>query len=151
MKIRDTLLAVSMTTAGVLAVGCAHNDDNTVASSPDSHRSPTQSVGVTNQQARNVGGTVDRLTAARCDREQACNNIGDGKKYSSRHVCMDQVHGSIANDVNSYECPSGLDDSAVNQCLNATTNEECGVHPMEALSRLDKCRSGSMCPSTAGR
>jgi hypothetical protein len=151
MNIRDTLLAVSMTTAGVLAVGCAHNDDNTMASSPDRHTSPTQPSGVTSQQATNMGGTVDRLTAARCDREQACNNIGDGKKYASRSVCMEQIHGSIANDLNSYQCPGGLDDSAVNQCMNAIGNEECGVHPMEALSRLDKCRSGSMCPSTAGR
>ncbi len=145
MKIRDTLLAVSMVTVGVLGLGCAHNDDNTVASTPDRHFNSTQPAGVANRQATNMDGTIDRLTAARCDREQACSNIGDGKKYASRRVCMDQVRGSIGNDLNANQCPRGLDDAAVDQCLSAIGNEECGAHPVEALSRFDKCRAGNMC------
>src|SRR5688572_21710904 len=30
---------------------------------------------------------VSSITAARCDREQRCNNVGNGKKYETRDAC----------------------------------------------------------------
>ncbi|MGA3122965.1 MAG: DUF6184 family natural product biosynthesis lipoprotein [Polyangiaceae bacterium] len=137
MNTLHMMAMASWASAGMFALGCEHTDDrNGAASAPQ----PTTA------QARSVdGATVDRLSSARCDREQDCNNIGDGKKYASRQVCTDQFHGSIANDLNSYKCPGGLDPAAVQRCLAAIGNEECGVHPLESLTRIDDCRSGAMC------
>jgi hypothetical protein len=102
-----------------LALGCEHTEDrNVVTSEPGP--APTRDASV-----------VARLSNARCDREAACDNIGDGKKYASQQVCLDKMRGGIANDINSYQCPRG--------------NEECGAHPIEAITRMDKCRSGAMC------
>jgi hypothetical protein len=132
----------------MLVLGCEHTDDRNVATSSPAAPPASQPLGATNAQA--VGapvdpGVVDRLASARCDREQACDNVGDGKRYASRHVCMEQQKGSIANDLNSYQCPRGIDGPAVQECLSAIAGEECGAHPVEAITRIDRCRNATMC------
>ncbi len=58
---------------------------------------------------------------------------------------MDSFRASIGNDLNTYECPGGLDAEAVRQCLSAISGEECGAHPEDAITRMEKCRQGAMC------
>jgi hypothetical protein len=131
MKILRVAVAISLASTGALIVGCQHTDDRSAAS-------------VDPAQAHDAS-VVGRLSSARCDREAACGNVGDGKSYASRQVCMDKLRGDTANDINSYQCPRGVDDAAVQDCLRAIGGEECGAHPIEAITRMDKCRSGAMC------
>jgi hypothetical protein len=141
MNTIHTLVAISMAGAGMLVLGCEHTDRN--AAVPGS-----QPIGATMAQPTSSGvdgSVVARLANARCDREQVCDNVGDGKRYASRHICMEQQKGSIANDLNSYECPRGIDSVAVQQCLSAIGAEECGAHPVEAITRMNNCRNGAMC------
>jgi hypothetical protein len=139
-----TTVTLALASATLLTLGCEHTDDQNVATPAPG--SVPQPMGATNPQSREVDASiVDRLANARCDREQACNNVGDGRKYSSRRTCSEQLHGGISNDLNSYQCPGGIDGTAVQQCLTAIGNEECGAHPVEAITRMDKCRSGAMC------
>jgi hypothetical protein len=143
MNTLHTLVSVSLASAGMLVLGCEHTDRSVATSSPSE-----QPIGATNAQpAGNTvdASVVDRLANARCDREQTCDNVGDGKTYASRHVCLEQQKGSIANDLNSYQCPRGIDGAAVQQCLSAIGGEECGAHPVEAITRMDRCRNGAMC------
>ena len=137
------MVAVSLVSVGALVAGCEHTEDRHAVNSEPA-RATTRPMGVTNLQA-DTSSVVTRLSDARCDREEACNNVGDGKKYASRRVCLDQMHGSIANDLNAYQCPGGIDEAAVQQCQVAIRSEECGAHPLEAIARMDKCRSGPMC------
>jgi hypothetical protein len=144
MNTYGVMVTISLASVGALLLACEHTDDRNVAAATPG--SVPQPMGATNPQAREVDASiVDRLANARCDREQACNNVGDGRKYASRHVCVEQLHGSLSNDLNSYQCPSGIDGRAVDQCLSAIGNEECGAHPVEAITRIDKCRSAAMC------
>jgi hypothetical protein len=100
---------------------------------------------VTNAQAPNFDRrTLDRLADARCDREVRCNNVGIGLQYATRGVCSQMAHGSLANDLNEYGCPRGLDASAVGRCLAAIRNQTCN-QPLESISRLGPCGSGAMC------
>ncbi len=100
-------------------------------------------TGVAN--AQKVDSTVvSRVSAARCDREQTCNNVGAGQKYATRDVCMDQMRGSLANDLNAYECPRGIDEYQLERCMTAIRSEECG-HPLDTISRMAKCRTGALC------
>jgi hypothetical protein len=133
MKILRTAVAVCLASAGILALGCEHTEDRNAATSEQAQASTRDTA------------VVDRLSNARCDREAACENVGDGKKYASAQVCRDKMRGDIANDINSYQCPRGIDAAAVQQCLAAIGNEECGAHPIETITRMDKCRSGAMC------
>jgi hypothetical protein len=101
-------------------------------------------MGVASSQKGADTAVVDRLAEARCDQEQGCKNIGPGAKFASRTVCMDQLRGGIANDLNAYNCPGGLDSSGVDRCMAAIKSEECS-HPFDTLTRYDKCRTGALC------
>jgi hypothetical protein len=143
MHTHQMMIAVSLASAGMLALGCEHTDDRVANSRP-----AQQQMGATNTQGRESSldpPVVNHLARARCDREQACNNVGDGKTYASRQVCMDQFRGGVANDLNAHQCPGGINAAAVQECLTAIGNEECGAHPVEAIIRIDKCRSGALC------
>ena len=98
-------------------------------------------VGETTVTSRNAADktVVDKLATARCDQEQGCNNIGPGAKFASRDVCLNQIRGSIGNDLNAYNwgvptapplcrrpvdvrrgginCPSGLETDAI-RCID---------------------------------
>jgi hypothetical protein len=124
--------------AGLVTVACAGNAAGPAVSGtqpPSSAMSTQGSADAT---------VVDRLTAARCDQEQSCNNIGPDAKFSTRSVCTDRVGSGFANDLNAYKCPRGLDSAGVDRCVAAIQGEECS-HPIDTLTRDDKCRSGALC------
>ncbi|HLK36842.1 MAG TPA: DUF6184 family natural product biosynthesis lipoprotein [Polyangiaceae bacterium] len=129
------------------AVFAACDHTTPTSSTPDTYATRQ---GVANNQSPSTRGSqadarvVDQLTTARCDRENTCNNVGDGRKYASRQVCIDQMRGSVANDLNPYKCPRGIDRANLDACLTAIQSEECG-HPLDTLSRIDKCRAGALC------
>jgi hypothetical protein len=151
MNLRTNLIAVTLTTCSALALGCEHHDE-TAMNPPDNHITNVQPTngnavsGVTSRQGPSMDATIDRLTTARCDREEACGNIGDGKRYATRQVCTDQMRGGIANDLTASDCPAGLDGSKVKECMSAIGNEQCGLHPIESMSRIEKCRTSALCP-----
>jgi hypothetical protein len=120
--------------AGGFLVACGGSNREPVAAS---------GTGVTNAQNAD-SAIVGKLAAARCDREQSCNNVGAGAKFVSRDVCMDDMRGSLANDLNTYNCPRGIDEGQLDRCMTAIRNEECG-HPLDTITRMDKCRTGTLC------
>jgi hypothetical protein len=129
--------SVGATTAGLL-FGCGASPDGPAAAG-------TTSAQVASADSQHADGAiVERLSSARCDQEQGCNNIGAGQKFATRGVCMDQVRGSIGNELNAYKCPRGIEQAQVERCLNAVKSEECS-HPFQTLSRYDACRGGGMC------
>jgi hypothetical protein len=132
-----TVCGVSFLTTGLL-VACG-------GATPEPAVSGTGATNVQTSNAQSADSSiVSKLSGARCDREQTCNNVGAGQKYASRTVCMDQMKGSLANDLNASECPKGIEEKQLDQCLTAIRAEECS-HPLDTISRMEKCRTGSMC------
>jgi hypothetical protein len=125
--IRSTSTAVAVLSISSL-FGCKHRADG-----PDV-RSP---------RGENVSA-VRNIADARCEREQKCGNIGDGQSYSSADACGDAVRSEWSEDLNAYECPNGIVDSALEQCLVAIRNEECGA-PFDTLQRITACSAGDIC------
>jgi hypothetical protein len=123
---------VSLVTMGVL-VACGGANQGP----------PVTGTGVASAQ-RADSAIVGKLAAARCDREQNCNNVGPGQKYVTRDVCVDQMRGNLANDLNAYDCPHGIDEVELDRCMTAIRAEECN-HPLDTISRMDKCRTGAIC------
>ena len=71
MNTLNTMVAVSLLTAGIPLFGCEQK--------PDRDATPTrQPGGVTNVQPRSSAdpSTVERLSRARCEHEKDCNNVG---------------------------------------------------------------------------
>lgn len=87
--------------------------------------------------ARNIAG-------ARCDREAKCNNIGPDKKYPSDDSCEDTIRADWANDLNAYDCPGGVVDKELEECLNAIRNEDCNS-PFDTLGRVSECMASQIC------
>jgi len=87
---------------------------------------------------------VEKVVNARCDHEETCKNIGAGQKYSERKVCGDQLRGDMANDLNGYKCPRGIDSEALDRCMAAIKAEECS-HPFDSLNRHEKCKDSALC------
>jgi hypothetical protein len=122
-------VALLTTTALSIACGGAHRTlvAETVASSTVSWQHNAETV-------------VASLVAARCEKEQSCNNIGVGAKFASPKGCSDQLRGNIGSDLSGFTCERGLDSAAVDRCVTAIESEAC-----TELTRFDKCRTASIC------
>ena len=134
MNIYRTMGALAVTATGLLLACGGANQDSAAPEAPP---------GVANAQASDKA-VVDQLASARCEREMTCKNVGPDQKYASRGVCMDQMRGNLANDLNAYNCPRGIDNIALDHCMAAIRSEECS-HPIDTLTRFDKCRTGALC------
>jgi hypothetical protein len=103
------------------------------------------------EDGRFVGGgpadpssAVAKIASARCEREVKCNNVGSKEKYSTRADCVTRMQDDKRDAVNEKDCPGGIDRKQLNACLSAIRDEACG-NPLDSISRLVSCRSGSIC------
>jgi len=87
---------------------------------------------------------VNRIVAARCARELSCNNVGADKRFTSADVCTLKVKGDMKNDLNTTDCPRGVDAKELEECLESIRTESCN-NPIETISRLAACRTSDMC------
>jgi hypothetical protein len=86
--------------------------------------------------------TIDRLTDARCKREVACNNIGNGKKYNDESACRREVRQNVHSDYRQSECKVVLTDK-VQSCIDEIQAEKCGS--AFDFARMNACRKGNLC------
>ena len=109
--------------------------------------------GTTTVTGANVGGglsnalAVERVVAARCARETACNNIGSDKHFTDYDVCSRQLRMQIGKDLDPGACPSGIDAKELDECLESIRTESCN-NPIDTISRLAACRTSDMCLKT---
>jgi hypothetical protein len=108
--------------------------------------------GTTTVTGANVGtvgnqAAVDRIVAARCAREVSCNNVGADKSFQSTGACSQKLRGDMKDDLNANDCPRGIDQKELNECLEEIRNEKCG-NPIDTISRLAACRTSDMCLKT---
>lgn len=87
---------------------------------------------------------IDRIVAARCAREQACNNVGPDKSFASSQACDTKIRADMREDLKVSECPYGVDEKELRECLDSIHKEDCG-NPIDTISRLAACRTSDMC------
>jgi hypothetical protein len=87
---------------------------------------------------------VASIAAARCDRELRCKHIGTREKYRTRGDCMADMQRDKREDLNGDACPAGIREKELNDCVQAIHDEDCG-NPLDAITRLNACRSGNLC------
>jgi Family of unknown function (DUF6184) len=91
-----------------------------------------------------ASSALTSLANARCDREVRCNNVGAKEKFKTRADCVAEMERDKRDDLNSDVCPGGIREKQLNECMAAIRDENCG-NPLDALTRLNACRSGSLC------
>jgi hypothetical protein len=148
------ILAMTMLTVSTLGlVGCNNERDRPAASPANDGYADTntarvdevdEGTGVAPVAASSASAARDQITDARCAREQRCENVGDNKKYSSVDDCRATVRAEWKDDLNGVECPQGINEAELNECLGEIRGEDCGS-PIDTLSRVAACTTGQIC------
>lgn len=113
------------------AMGCKHKGDGAEAEVP---RTP----------ARETRSAVRDIANARCDREERCENIGADRKFATRDICEQSIKNDWADDLNGFDCPNGVVDVELEECLVAVRGEDCGS-AFDALDRITSCTASDIC------
>lgn len=143
------LWSIGSLAASLLVVGACHNRpaprhehhgdrDRDVDEHSEERRDPELGSGLS------TGAAVRAIASARCDREQRCENVGADKKYLSESACREQVTNDWAVDLNKYECPRGIVQAELDECLRDVRAEDCG-NPFDTLSRVVACNAADIC------
>jgi hypothetical protein len=91
--------------------------------------------------------TVNQIAEARCAREAKCGNIGVDKEYASTDLCRQKIGIDWSDEISAYDCPAGVVQKELNECLEAIKGEECNS-PFDTLGRVVACRSSDICKTT---
>jgi len=120
---------------GVLSIaGCNRQPRDRVGDPDDTHVAAS----------RATRSAVRSIADARCDREARCKNIGADAKFASRNACLERVKEDWAADLNAHECPHGVREVELDECLQDIRDEECG-NPFDSLDRLFSCGTAEIC------
>jgi hypothetical protein len=127
------IAGVTAVSLGLLGLGaCSHE-----RSGPGT--TTTTSAGI-------VGGdsAAAAIAHARCNREHACNNIGAGQKFETIEACTTELGHNERATLRAEECPRGVSNNALNQCLENVHNEHCG-NPVDSVNRIASCSRVELC------
>jgi hypothetical protein len=139
--IRWSLAVLVSMSATLAAAGCDKDKNTTPADRERSDLVPASGERTTASGNRSA---VDSITLARCDREQRCNNIGDGKKYDSREACVTSVRSDWQSELSALECPNGIEQNKLDVCIEHLRTDGC-ANPVETLGRVAACRQAELC------
>ena len=87
---------------------------------------------------------AEQIAQARCEREQQCGNIGNDKTFSSTQDCLARIQSDWKDDLNARECPGGINQHELNECMSQVRAEACS-NPFDTLARITECTSGQIC------
>ena len=87
---------------------------------------------------------IQQLTTAQCGRARDCNEIGGRHKYADEEACRREYHHDLQADLRPNECPGGIREHKLSNCLQEIHNSKCG-NLIDRISRITTCRSGAMC------
>jgi hypothetical protein len=118
---KKQMIALSMSLAALIA--CA-NRQETEPMTPASGEGMTAS----NEDA------IRQLTTARCQREEACNNIGQGKRYDDQSACQREVAQNSRSMFRTEDCGRVMQ-SRLNNCIDEVRTQACN-NPIDEISRL---------------
>jgi hypothetical protein len=127
---------------GWIALGCSH--DTTPASSATNERVRPNAPAGSMTAASGTHTAAQQIASARCEREQKCGNIGNDKTYSSSQDCLARIRADWQDDLNTRECPGGVNVHELNECLGQVRTEACG-NPFDTLARMTECTQAQIC------
>jgi hypothetical protein len=107
-------------------------------------RAPETAAARAEASASEGGSAVESISEARCARESRCENIGSDKRYSSMEDCVIRVREDWRDDLDARACPSGVNESQLNECLSAIRQEDCSS-PFDTLERVAACTASQIC------
>ena len=86
----------------------------------------------------------ESIAQGRCEREMRCNNVGAGKKFETKDACVSKLRKENQDDLNPKDCPGGIDQKALQDCMKSIRTDDCN-NPFDELGRMTACRKGELC------
>lgn len=140
-------LAVPLASA-IGLIACSHGNAGTTSTTaaplpppPEMQAAPTP-VPVPSTHQREIA----YLATARCDHQQACNNIGAGKQFVSQDACMKEMQRQGLSETYRLQCPGDIDTQRLQTCGAEIRASNCGDHT-DATNHFDACSASALCPS----
>ena len=134
MNLKKIVLSAGSCAAGFILLGACQASVSGGVGNP----STTSAVVVDNDHA------INALTKARCDREDACNNLGADKKYDSFDACEREIRHDTAITLRPEKCINGVISERLDSCLEQIRTERCG-NPIDKVERIAACRKMMLC------
>jgi len=136
MKLKNTIISMGVCGVGFVLLGGCRAGVSAEVGNPGNVE--TTGAAVQNDQA------VRSITEARCNREVACNNVGQGQKYEDFNACTREIGHDTGVTLRDQKCPNGILQSRLSSCLDQISTERCG-NPLDTVERLAACRKGMLC------
>ena len=135
MNLKNACISACACAAGFMILGGCQASAGVGVGNP----STTSAVVVDNDHA------IDALVKARCDRENACNNIGaNDKRYDSYDACEREVRHDTAITLRPEKCSNGIISDRLDSCLEQIRTDRCG-NPLDHVERIAVCRKAMLC------
>jgi hypothetical protein len=87
---------------------------------------------------------VNRLTARRCERENDCKHVGEGRRYEDNGTCEREVAREIGTELRPAVCTYGVRGDRLDECMQSLRKEKC-ERTLGTVSALTTCRTGRIC------
>ena len=87
---------------------------------------------------------VGRIAQARCDREVACDRVGQKKTFATSEQCTSTLRERSRADVVAARCARGFDNTQVGICLTSIRQYRC-ESTLEAVDVISQCQSSALC------
>lgn len=117
--------------------------DNAYKADPDKPMPAAETSGAMTPASR-TRSAAEQIAQSRCEREQQCGNIGKDKTYSSSQDCSTRIQNDWKDDLNARQCPGGINQKQLNECLGQIRAEACS-NPFDTLARITECTSRQIC------
>jgi len=134
MNLKNACISACACAAGFILIGGCQASVSGGVGNPTT----TSAVVVDNAHA------INALTKARCDREDACNNLGADKKYDSFDACTREIGHDTAITLRPEKCVNGVISERLDSCLEQIRTERCG-NALDKIERVAACRKAMLC------
>ena len=84
------------------------------------------------------------MAIANCDRELSCENIGSGRRYENRDLCISTFEIQKFDELRLPRCLLGVDYVQLELCRREIKTADCSS-PLYTLDALGACRSSKLC------
>jgi hypothetical protein len=108
------------------------------------HSGPSSTTTTTSSRIVGRDEALLRLTKARCEREVICGQIGRGGAFPDRGACERDLRGRANAELLGRECPRGIHEGHLEDCISEVRKETCG-NPRHTAERIDICADGQLC------
>jgi len=121
----------------------SYDTTRTTPPDPDKPMPASQTTGAMTPASR-TRSAAEQIAQSRCEREQECGNIGKDKTFSSSQDCLARIQNDWKDELNARECPGGINQKELNECLAQVRAEAC-ANPFDTLARITECTSRQIC------